>query len=69
MDNVYKSTLIFRWLSKRLKNMSQKNDVMRQENCPITVESTVTLPKDSRKNVPSQTRKEDAELTLYLTRI
>ena len=69
MDNVYKLTLIFRWLFKRLKNMSQQNEVRRQENCPITVEATVTLPKDSRKDVPTQKRKEDAERALFLTRI
>jgi len=49
--------------------MSQQNDVRHQENCPITVEATVALPKGSRKNVPSQKRKEDAEQALYLTRI
>jgi hypothetical protein len=48
--------------------MSQKNQVRHRSNCPVAVETTVTLAECSKPNVP-QKRKEDAKQTLYLKRI
>ncbi|MCL4430526.1 MAG: hypothetical protein M1167_07210 [Chloroflexi bacterium] len=49
--------------------MSQKKQVRHQSNCPVAVETTVTLADISKPDVPSQKRKEDAKQTLYLNRI
>ena len=49
--------------------MSQKNEVRHRSNCPIAVETTVTLADSSKPNVPVPKRKEDAKQTLYLNRI
>jgi len=69
MENVYKLTLILRWLFKRSKNMSQQNDLSRKENFQAIVDSSVNLPKDNRKNESSKKQKDDSEEALYLTRI
>ena len=58
-----------RWLFKRSKNMSQKNEVRHRANCQITAKTTVTLADGSSSNVPAPKRKEDAKQTLYLNRI
>jgi hypothetical protein len=49
--------------------MSQKNQVRHRSNCPVTVETMVTLAECSIPKVPTQKRKEDAKQTLYLNRI
>lgn len=58
-----------RWLFKRSKNMSQKNEVRHSSNCHVTVETTVALANSGRSNVPLQKRKEEAKQALYLNRI
>jgi hypothetical protein len=54
---------------KRLKNMSQKNNVRHRSNCQVAIETTATLTAGSKPNVPSPKRKEQAKQTLYLNRI